>query len=469
MTQHPGGRGTLDHVRAGWYPSFMQTAGADGVIKTPTATPDALPLESPEIAAGRVVELFAGVGGFRIGLERAGWRVVLGNQWEPSTRVQHAFDCYSRHFGDTDSWDVNEDIARLLDAVESGERNLPEYDLLVGGFPCQDYSVAKLLQHAHGIHGKKGVLWWQIHRLIEMTKPPLIFLENVDRLLKSPAGQRGRDFAIMLASLADLGYVVEWRVINAADYGFPQRRRRVFIVARHGMITDPPDGSTLLYREGVLARAFPVLLPPDNSLFGTVPPADRNINGDLVQITDHFNGQGQPSPFENGGVMIDREVWSRRVQPDYDGPRVQLGDILLDETEVPDEFFIRPEQLDAWRYLKGAKSIERVHRASGVPYRYSEGPLPFPDPLDRPGRTVLTAEGGTSPSRFKHVVETPSGRYRRLTPVELERLNGFPDGWTEGLTPTKRAFCMGNALVVGLIERVGRVLADELAGVTIPA
>ena len=94
-------------------------------------------------------------------------------------------------------------------------------------------------------------------------------------------------------------------------------------------------------------------------------------------------------------------------------------------------------------------------------YCYNEGPLPFPDPLDRPGRTVLTAEGGTSPSRFKHVVETPSGRYRRLTPVELERLNGFPDGWTEGMTPGQRAFCMGNALVVGLVERIGRVLAEN--------
>ncbi len=447
----------------------MQTAGADGATLTPTATPEAPPAQIPDKAVGRVVELFAGVGGFRIGLERAGWQVVLGNQWEPSTRVQHAFDCYDRHFRDRGGEDVNEDIAVLLDEVEEGRRSLPDYDLLVGGFPCQDYSVAKLLHQAHGIHGKKGVLWWQIHRLIEMTKPPLVFLENVDRLLKSPASQRGRDFAIMLASLADLGYVVEWRVINAADYGFPQRRRRVFIVARRGMDSCTLDGARLLYREGVLARAFPVLLPPDDSLFGTVAQPNLKISGDLVHLTDHFNAQGGPSPFENGGVMIDREVWSRQVQPDYDGPRTLLGDILLDEAEIPEEFFIPPEQLDAWRYLKGAKNIERVHRASGMPYRYNEGPLPFPDPLDRPGRTVLTAEGGTSPSRFKHVVETPSGRYRRLTPVELERLNGFPDGWTEGLTPTKRAFCMGNALVVGLIERVGRVLADELAGVTIPA
>ena len=447
----------------------MQTAGADGATMTPTATPEALPPKTPKKPVGRVVELFAGVGGFRLGLELAGWQVVLGNQWEPSTRVQHAFDCYASHFGDSGSWDVNEDIAKLLDEVDSGERNLPKYDLLVGGFPCQDYSVAKLLHQAHGIHGKKGVLWWQIHRLIEMTSPPLVFLENVDRLLKSPASQRGRDFAIMLASLSDLGYVVEWRVINAADYGFPQRRRRVFIVARRRADGERLDGASMVYRDGVLARAFAVAQPPDDTLFGAASPPDFRLSGDLVHLTDHFNGAGGPSPFENGGVMIDRAVWSRKVEPVFEGERVMLGDILLDEAEVPEEYFIPPEQLDAWRQLKGSKSIDRIHRASGMPYRYSEGPLPFPDPLDRPGRTVLTAEGGTSPSRFKHVVETPSGRYRRLTPVELERLNGFPDGWTEGLTPTKRAFCMGNALVVGLIERVGRVLAEELAGVTIPA
>ena len=448
----------------------MQTAGAIGASKTPNATPDALsPDHQVAPHGGRVVELFAGVGGFRLGLERTGWQVVLGNQWEPSTKVQHAFDCYTRHFGESGSWDVNEDIAKLLDEVERGGRNFPVFDLLVGGFPCQDYSVAKLLQQARGIQGKKGVLWWQIHRLIEHSRPRFVFLENVDRLLKSPAVQRGRDFAIMLASLSDLGYEVEWRVINAADYGFPQRRRRVFIVGRHVDAPSLTRGPKALYRTGVLARAFPVIQPSVDDLFdyGSVP--DLHLSGDLVALTRSFDCGSSRSPFQNGGFMIDRDVWTQHVEPDYEGPRVLLGDILEDESDVPPEYFIPDAQLDAWRYLKGSKKEQRVHKTSGMAYCYNEGPLPFPDPLDRPGRTVLTAEGGTSPSRFKHVVETSSGRFRRLTPVELERLNGFPDGWTEGMTPGKRAFCMGNALVVGLIERVGRVLAEELSGVTIPA
>ena len=409
------------------------------------------------------------MGGFRIGLEQAGWQVVLGNQWEPSTRVQHAFDCYDRHFGESGSEDVNEDIATLLDAVESGERALPDYDLLVGGFPCQDYSVAKLLHQAHGIQGKKGVLWWQIHRLIEMSRPPLVFLENVDRLLKSPAVQRGRDFAIMLASLSDLGYAVEWRVINAADYGHPQRRRRVLIIGRRDVDPKLARGADILYRTGVLARAFQVVQPPDEALLDGGASPDFLLRGDLVRLTESFDLGSRMSPFQSGGVMIDRAVWTRKVEPDYHGPRVLLGEVLLDEAEVPQEFFIPDEQLEAWRYLKGSKREARVHKASGMTYSYNEGPLPFPDPLDRPARTILTAEGGTSPSRFKHVVLTPSGRFRRLTPLELERINEFPDGWTEGMSPGKRAFCMGNALVVGLIEQVGRVLADELAKVTIPA
>ena len=235
---------------------------------------------------GRAIELFAGVGGFRLGLEYTGWSVVLGNQWEPSTKVQHAFECYSSHFGGNGSEEVNEDIAEFLDKVERGERALPGYDLLVGGFPCQDYSVAKPLNQASGIRGKKGVLWWQIHRLVDMTNPPLIFLENVDRLLKSPGPQRGRDFAIMLASLAELGYRVEWRVVNAADYGYPQRRRRVLIVARKACRADSLNGLDILYNSGVLARAVPVKPALDADVFDATP--NFRLGSDLVELSQGF-------------------------------------------------------------------------------------------------------------------------------------------------------------------------------------
>jgi DNA (cytosine-5)-methyltransferase 1 len=403
----------------------------------------------------RVVELFAGVGGFRLGLEPSGFQTVWADQWEPSTRTQHAFDCYVRRFGDHPGH-ICDDIEHALDEVEAGRAELPDHELLVGGFPCQDYSVAKTLNQARGLVGRKGVLWWQIHRLLAMKRPPFLFLENVDRLLKSPANQRGRDFAIMLATLADLGYEVEWRVVNAADYGFPQRRRRVYIVGR---LTDaePRDANDVLYR-GIIGRALP--LAPGVAIDST---PTLSIDGDPADISESFGARSGLTPFRSGGYCSRRQVWTADLRASYDGPRTTLGDILEDEADVPDSYRIPAAQLDSWRYLKGAKREPREHKASGTPYLYVEGAVPFPDPTDGPSRTILTAEGGASPSRFKHVVATPDG-YRRLTPRELERLNGFPDDWTDTGMPTgRRAFAMGNALVVGIVERIGAEIAADLA------
>jgi DNA (cytosine-5)-methyltransferase 1 len=417
---------------------------------------------------GRVVELFAGVGGFRLGLERSGWDVVWANQWEPSTKAQHAFDCYVKHFDS--GIHVNEDISLVLDEIDAGDREaIPDHDLLVGGFPCQDYSVAKTLNQAHGIEGKKGVLWWSIYRIIEAKQPRFVFLENVDRLLKSPATQRGRDFAIILACLADLGYLVEWRVVNAADYGFPQRRRRVFIVAQR--VDEPRWGGPTpwLLKHGVLARALPASLRDDVvvPLDGSDVP-DLTLTGHPAQITQEFGWGRLTTPFRSAGVMWHRNVWTRDVVADYDGPRPVLRDVLVDESDVPPEFFIEADRLEQWVYLKGAKREERTSK-SGHRYAYSEGAIAFPDPVDMPSRTILTGEGGTTPSRFKHIIRTGTGRYRRLVPVELERLNGFPDGWTDtGMPDGRRAFMMGNALVVGLIELVGGSVASASFDVRSP-
>jgi DNA (cytosine-5)-methyltransferase 1 len=392
--------------------------------------------------SGRVVELFAGVGGFRLGLEPSGWRTVWANQWEPSTRVQHAFDCYVTRFGSVGA--VNADIATVADDV-------PAHELLVAGFPCQDYSVARTLATAAGIEGRKGVLWWQIHRVLDRRRPTWVLLENVDRLLSSPARQRGRDFAIVLACLADLGYAAEWRVVNAADYGFPQRRRRVFLVARRtsAAAARRTDPATLLHH-GVLGAALP-------SRLGS--PTGLTLDTDVVAVSDGFGRGRSRTPFAAAGAMVAHRVATATAAPRYRGRRRTLGDVLIPDAEVPAGFVIDRGQLDRWRYLKGAKREARV-AANGHAYRYAEGAVAFPDPLDAPSRTVLTGEGGTGPSRFKHVVAMGDGRLRRLTPVELERLNGFSDGWTDtGMSDRWRAFTMGNALVVGIVERIGRELA----------
>jgi DNA (cytosine-5)-methyltransferase 1 len=409
---------------------------------------------TPKPSVPRVVELFAGVGGFRIGLERSGWEVVWANQWEPTTKAQPAFDCYAARFETGEH--VCEDIHVVMDEAEAGRREIPDHELLVGGFPCQDYSVAKTLNQAVGIVGKKGVLWWEIHRLLTMKRPPYLFLENVDRLLKSPTSQRGRDFGVMLTTLANMGYEVEWRVVNAADYGFPQKRRRVLLVGRLAS-EEPRDPNEVLY-EGTLGRALPVRPGPTLSAVETF-----RIDGDPAEVSETFGALKGVTPFRNAGYMSHRRVWTLDLEPAWEGPFLTLGDTLQPPAEVPEQYFIPDAQLATWQYLKGAKREQRCHKESGTPYFYVEGPIPFPDRTDWPARTILTGEGGRAASRFKHLIQTDDGRYRRLTPRELERLNGFPDDWTDtGMSDGRRAFMMGNALIVGLIERVGRELMQEL-------
>lgn len=413
---------------------------------------------SSEEIKPRAIELFAGVGGFRLGLQDS-FDVVWSNQWEPSTKRQDASDIYVSHFQDGEH--VCQDINEVLTSLDSEEMSIPSHELLVGGFPCQDYSVARVLNQAAGLVGKKGVLWWAIQQLLERYKPRFILLENVDRLLKSPATQRGRDFAIMLGSLAMLGYRVEWRVVNAAQYGFPQRRRRVFIVGKltEGLLDDPVGYIT---DDGILARALPVVTNGIDQLEKS-SIRDFSLDMPLERISDTFGVAHKRSLFRNAGVMNGSEVHTLDVTPLSEEPETHLRDILQRHDQVDDSFFIPESQMEAWRKLKGAKKETRVHRGSGTEYTYAEGAVAFPDPLDGPARTILTGEGGTSPSRFKHVIETPDGRLRRLTPIEIERLNGFPDDWTKGVSDGRRAFLMGNALVVDIVAKIGAVLKEECA------
>ena len=370
----------------------------------------------------RVAELFAGVGGFRLALDGyhsaehpefekpvAGpYQTVWANQWEPpgTATKQFAWRCYEERFGEGSC--VNEDIAVVLDRAEAGEIEIPDVDMVVGGFPCQDYSVAKPLSQAGGIEGEKGVLWWSIYRFLKLKEPRYCLFENVDRLLKSPARQRGRDFAIILSCLNSLGYSVEWRVVNSAEYGFPQRRKRVFIYAERDAGKWDLVGRVA---EGVMARALPIV-PPE-----TLREVD--VSADPYEITNSFNPEGGRSPFENAGAMQGGVALTGAVTERYDGVRRTLGDVLVPEAEVPEEFFVPESQIGKWAYLKGAKRERRVAR-NGHEYWYSEGSMAFPDLLENPSRTILTGEGGKGASRFKHIIRCEDGRYRRLVPDELD-------------------------------------------------
>jgi len=418
-----------------------------------------------------VAELFAGVGGFRLGLEgykdssnkannlpKAGtFKTIWANQWEPpgSPTRQFAANCYRTHFGNDSV--VNEDINKVLNEYEQGLRDIPSVDMVVGGFPCQDYSVAKPLSQSGGIEGKKGVLWWDIYKFlkIQLDKSPKnaewCLLENVDRLLKSPASQRGRDFAIILSCLASLGYCVEWRVVNSAAYGFSQRRKRVSSLARRNANWELSERLT----SGIMSRAFP-FNPVGNISYVDIPK-------DPFVATKDFNSEGsKTSPFLDAGVMVDNRVITCKVEEVYKGQFKTLGDVLSPENEVPENYFIDNSQLSRWEYLKGSKREERVNKYTGQTYFYSEGSMAFPDLLTNPSRTILTGEGGASPSRFKHIIKVGE-RYRRLVPDELDQLQGFPKGWTNtGMSDNNRAFCMGNALVVGVVNRIGKEIYKEL-------
>jgi len=411
-----------------------------------------------------VIELFAGVGGFRVGLnnikdfdengraiENGPFKFLWANQWEPESTIQHAFNCYKTRFSDTQD-DSNTDITKV------DKYGIRDHTLLVGGFPCQDYSVARSLANEKGIEGKKGVLWWQIRDILVAKKPPFVLLENVDRLLKSPAKQRGRDFGIMLRCFNDLGYGVEWRVINAAEYGHPQRRRRVYIFAfrsnthYYGLIRKRKP-LLVLSNTGIFAKSFKVNPLADKDL--KAKNIDQDCFDDLVTMSNLFRFD-----FMNSGLCINHIAYTANTVAKKQGA-IALRKIIQ-ANNVPESFYLTPQAIEKFKYLKGSKKINRTSK-EGHDYIYSEGKISFPDYLNRPGRTMLTSEGTIN--RSTHVIKDAQNRFRYLTPIETERLNQFPDNWTNTNMPIKkRYFMMGNALVCGVVRKIGRQISEIIDG-----
>ncbi|MBC1287758.1 DNA (cytosine-5-)-methyltransferase [Listeria welshimeri] len=394
-----------------------------------------------------ILELFAGVGGFRIGLEKANknyYKTMWSNQWEPSRKAQDAFNCYDNHFPESEN--LNEDISTISDERFANINA----DMIVGGFPCQDYSVARSLSGGMGIQGKKGVLFWEIIRATKIIQPTFLLLENVDRLLKSPASQRGRDFAIMLAAFNDLGYSVEWRVINAAEYGLAQKRRRVFIFvyknnSNFANKAQNYSDEEIIYNDGLFARGFPIENQPYKNRF-----VSDIISEDIVSVSDNFS-----SSIFNTGVMRNGKFTSIETLPVSEKP-IPLKDILQPESEVDDKYYLNEDDILKFKTLRSAKKIQRIS-ADGHMYTFSEGSMSETDDIDKPGRTMLTSEG--SKNRSTHLIKIDE-KYRILTPLECEALNGFPSNWTANMPDRMRYFCMGNALVTGVIERIGKQLYD---------
>ena len=401
------------------------------------------------------IELFAGVGGFRCGLnhvelkdgkvvEKGNWKFLWANQWEPATKSQEAYECYAKRFG--------EDSVSNVDIFEVDKQDIPDHTLLVGGFPCQDYSVAQTLSNSKGIEGKKGVLWWAIEQTLAIKQPPFVLLENVDRLLLSPAKQRGRDFGIMLRSFYENGYDVQWRVINAGEYGLPQKRRRTYIFAYHKSTNyykemQKVKDRDVIFEKGLFVQQFPI-----KSEYQAISETSISEYKDLKDVSDNFKCQ-----FYNAGVMTNGGIYTVKVKSDYN--LIYPLRNIREENPVDEKHFLNDKQIEKFAFLKGSKKIPRV-KPNGEPYYYCEGSMPFPDNLDAPARTMLTSESGVS--RTTHVIEDfKTKKLRLLTPRECERINGFPDDWTNtGMSDKKRYFMMGNALVVGVIERIGKEIEN---------
>lgn len=412
-----------------------------------------------------VLELFAGVGGFRIGLENADknlFKTKWSNQWEPSRKSQDAFEVYDYHFPNSEN--INISISDIPDEKFAEM----DADIIVGGFPCQDYSVARSKKNEQGIEGKKGVLFWEIIRATRIIKPKYLILENVDRLLKAPSKQRGRDFAIMLTAFNNLGYSVEWRVINAAEYGRSQRRRRVFFFVfrndtkyaksldskfeNKDTVFEEHKYDDYIFQTGLFATQFPIKQAPvkNRQVF-------YELEDDIVAVSDNFTGT-----VWNTGIMRHGKYYSIETAPNFDGNHITLGEILQDETEVPDKYFLTDTaKLEKFQYLRGPKRLERTS-ADGHTYIYSEGGMSPHDDLSLPGRTMLTSEGTVN--RSTHLLFV-NNKYRLLTPIEAERLQDFPDDWTaykklkDGtvveVSDKMRMFFMGNALVTEIVRKIG--------------
>lgn len=414
-----------------------------------------------------LIELFAGVGGFRLGFENTNtkkdkfYKTLWSNQWEPSTKKQHASEVYQTRFGNIGH--SNEDINNIE------VKDIPKHDILCGGFPCQTFSIMRPKNKSEGLSGQKGdkgILFWEIHRILKGHNTDYTLLENVDRMLISPAPQKGKDFAVILKSLMDLGYAVEWRVINAAEYGFPQKRRRVFIFAYkldskigkkvlQNKKEEDIQIKEILEKTSIMGESFPIKTTKEEEI------KKVDLSMDIYDISEKFNKDNkEKNPFLNTGIAIGGMVWTVKTEAKYEGKKVLLKDILLKDSEIGEEFFAdTPELYSKWEKAKGKIHKERINKMTGETYIFKGGAVPFPDKLNSPARTIITSEGGSSASRTTHIIN-PEGRLRRLHPIELERIQGFPDNHTklEGISNPKRGFLLGNALVIGVVENIAKTI-----------
>ena len=351
------------------------------------------------------IEPFCGVGGFRLGLERNGHKCVWANDID-----KYACKIYRKHFGKKELYEGD------IRAVEP--RTIPEADLLCAGFPCQSFSVAG---KQGGFKDPRGNLFFELCRIARAKRIKYLFLENVRGLMSDDGG---RTFTTIKQSLYELGYDCQWQVCNSKNYGVPQNRKRVFVVGH------------------LRGERRPQVFPIQNS----IEKIQRERDGESAGCISTKNQSGQ-AQFDGGTTLITTALDANYHKGGLGrGQRtlVQIGTIGEDD--------------EASRVYDPNGIARTIKDGGGMGAKTGLYCVGTKRGQDRDGQRIYSSKGLYSSLKGntgeKDAVES-CGQIRRLTPTECERLQGFPDGWTEGLSDTQRYKCLGNAVTVNVIEAIG--------------
>jgi DNA (cytosine-5)-methyltransferase 1 len=409
------------------------------------------------------VSLFAGIGGFDLAMERAGINVVATVEWD-----KHAQGVLARRFPNTKLYG---DITGVTGEQLISAGFDPANGIITGGFPCQDLSVAG---RRAGLSGSRSGLFWEICRLLDETKAQSFILENVPGLLSS---NEGRDMGTVIRALEERGYSIAWRVLDAQHFGVAQRRRRVFIIGHLGNDWRTPaeilaiaESSARYSEQSNTKRKDPTYKTTDgagsNSLIGSETvgslqasdykfPQQQQVHENKIVIQPFVKIIRSGARAEDGSLPA--EVWAERDIAPTLNIMDNNGESHATVLNVDPTFFYAKSHQDvriqgevintlAATMGTGGGNTPMVHAIQNTVIGRKDTSGPQGKGYGNEEDPMFTLDT-TSP----HAVATPS-TVRRLTPTECERLQGFPDQWTEGQADSHRYKQLGNAVAVPVVE-----------------
>ena len=371
----------------------------------------------------KVMSLFSGIGGFDLAFQNAGTQSVTVCE-----KDKHAQNVLRRHFPE----------AKMYDDVRSiGASNHEAVDLICGGFPCQDLSIAGKRK---GLAGERSGLWFEFARIIDELEPSWVVIENVPGLLSSNGG---RDLAVILSWLGNRGYGWTYRVLDAQYFGVPQRRRRVFIVASFGS-----------------ERAAEVLFERESSSGNFAQGGEAGQADPRTFVINLANGGANQNNVKESQVSDTLDTWgTQAVAFSHKASTKRNMPIGIDITPTLETshnsmtvayqspYVMAHGQANAEIVRDGSPSLTRNHEAPIVWHNHQQdGTIR----MQEKAMPTVSRHWGTGGNNVPFV------GVRRLTPLECERLQGFPDGWTDGQSDTQRYKQLGNAVAVPVVEWIGR-------------